>query len=151
MNTKATGNIGEQRAAEYLQKHGYRIVERNAVYGDCEVDIIAEAYLDDEGKPVRESKLRTFLERAFKRKRKGERTLVFCEVKTRYGDSFGTGAEAVDKYKAGRYIVAAKTYQAAHGCVGGRVRFDIIEVGEDKINHIADAFNENDAKYSRRR
>ena len=39
-NTKAVGNIGEELAARYLEKRGYVMLERNAEYAGCEVDII---------------------------------------------------------------------------------------------------------------
>ena len=151
MNTRAAGVMGEQLAAEYLEKQGYKILERNASYGDCEVDIICEAYLDENGAPIVENRAVSFLRGLLRKKRRGQRTLVFCEVKARAGDAYGSGAEAVTPYKAGRYIVAAKTYQAAHGCVGRATRFDIIEVAYDEVHHIPDAFNENDAKYPRKR
>ncbi len=149
MNTRATGNIGEQLAAEYLEKQGYKILERNAVYGDCEVDIICEGRLDDNGNIVKESGAENFFRRLFKRKRRGDRTLIFCEVKSRASDAYGSGAEAVTPYKAGRYIKAAKGYQSAHGSVGCPTRFDIIEISSDEVHHIPNAFNENDAKYPR--
>ena len=55
-------------------------------------------------------------------------TVVFCEVKTRLSGAFGTPAEAVDYFlmKAGRDDFA--------------VRFDVLEVFEDRINHIVGAF-----------
>lgn len=150
MNTKAIGDIAEQRAAEYLASKGYKILERNAVYGDCEVDIICEARFDEEGKLIRQSRLGRLLERVFKLQPNVPPTLVFCEVKSRVNNSYGSGAEAVSPYKAGRYMTAAKIYQAAHCRNGAPTRFDIIEISGEKLEHIADAFNENDAKYPRR-
>ncbi len=151
MNTKATGDIGEQIAAEYLEAQGYRMVERNAVYGGCEVDIICEAYLDEQGRPLKQSAFGRLVRRVLKKPMKGKRTTVFCEVKTRNGSEFGSGLEAVTPYKVGRYVTAAKTYQSAHGRVGSALRFDIIEISGDEVRHITDAFTENDAKYPRNR
>ena len=151
MNTKASGNLGEQLAAEYLEKQGYRILERNAVYGGCEADIICEAYVDEQGRPIKQNGAVRALGHIFKKPPKGERTLIFCEVKARETDAYGSGAEAVTPYKAGRYIKAAKGYQSAHGSVGCPTRFDIIEISSDEVHHIPNAFNENDAKYPRRR
>ena len=37
-----TGNFGENLAANYLVKNGYRIRERNFVFEKAEVDIIAQ-------------------------------------------------------------------------------------------------------------
>ncbi len=151
MNTKASGNIGEQLAAEYLEKQGYRILERNAVYGGCEADIICEAYVDEKGCPIQQRKVGRIMGHIFKKTPKGVRTLVFCEVKARESDAYGSGAEAVTPYKAGRYVKAAKSYQSAHGSVGCPTRFDIIEISSDEVHHIIDAFNENDAIYPRGR
>ena len=69
---KITGNIGENLAAEYLEKKGYKICERNWHYSRFgEIDIIA---LEKE-------------------------TLVFVEVKTRKTTSFGHPFEAIDEKK----------------------------------------------------
>lgn len=150
-NTRAIGDLGEHIAATYLQKSGYRIIERNAVLCDCEVDIICDAYLDVDGRPKKlgaMDKLRKLLKRPLKNQ--GEYTLVFCEVKTRYDDTFGSGAEAVDGYKVGRYVTAAGAYTMSRGLMNECVRFDIIEINDGNVRHIPDAFTVNDAKYSRR-
>jgi putative endonuclease len=41
MNTKVTGNLGENIAARYLINSGYEIIERNYREGADEIDIIA--------------------------------------------------------------------------------------------------------------
>ncbi len=151
MNTKAKGDIGEQLAAEYLKSKGYTIVERNAKYCDCEVDIICEAYVDEYGDPLSLSatdKLRKLLKKPLQRK--GEYVVVFVEVKTRYNDTFGSGLEAVDGYKAGRYVTAARACAQRHGLLNQNFRFDIIEVDDGKINHVVNAFDMRDAKYSKK-
>lgn len=43
MSTKAIGNEGERIAMQLLAAKGYAIIERNAVVGHVEVDIIAES------------------------------------------------------------------------------------------------------------
>ena len=69
------GRYGEDKAAEYLFLHGYKIIERNIKYGKLEIDIIAE----------------------------NERYLVFAEVKTRtfYSDDskYGPPSAAVNAKK----------------------------------------------------
>ena len=40
--TKTLGNWGEQRAAEFLEKLGYKIIACNFRHGHGEIDIIAE-------------------------------------------------------------------------------------------------------------
>lgn len=152
MNTKSVGDIGEKIAVDTLTSDGYRILERNAVYCDCEVDIICDCFVDGDGNIIKQksgriSKLLSKLGVA--RKQKGERIIVFCEVKTRYDDNFGAPEEAVTPYKVGRYVTAGKSYIKTHRLSGVKVRFDIFAVDSDGCRHIVDAFCENDAKYPR--
>lgn len=105
-----TGAQGEKRAAAYLKKHGYKIIERNLKTPFCEVDIVAQ---------------------------KGEYT-VFCEVKTRLSDSFGSPAEAVDEKRRQRYVRAAEYYTA--NMRDFILRFDVIEVSGKEVNHIVNAY-----------
>lgn len=105
------GFSGEKRAAKYLRGQGYEIVARNYRCPFGEVDIIAE---------------------------KGE-TLAFVEVKTRTDDSFGSPSEAVDARRMQRYFNCAKFYFAGKTC-DRVVRFDIIEVTKEGVNHIENAF-----------
>ena len=125
-NTTFVGNIGENVAEDYFKQNGYRILERNAKICGSEIDVICEA--NDKS-----------------------RTIVFCDVKTRRYDEYGSGAEAVTPYKVGRYVRAAKAYMARRANVNRNLRFDIIEIGESGVNHIVNAFDESDAKYPRRR
>ena len=161
MNTKAKGNIGEELAVEYLKENGYGILERNVKLADCEVDIVAEAYLDEFGNLIRPNTKRcNFFDRLsalFRKKKqtkkscsKGEKTLVFVEVKTRETDDFGAPEEAVDGYKKGRYVTAAKSYIVKHSEQNTPVRFDVITVEDGRVNHVENAFTINDARYSRR-
>jgi putative endonuclease len=67
-------------------------------------------------------------------------TIVFCEVKTRTQNRFGTPAEAVTAVKQRRICRAALDYAYQKKCIDESIRFDIIEVMSDKINHIKSAF-----------
>jgi len=72
MDKVSLGKFGEEKAKEYLEKQGYKILETNKHFSKfCEIDIIA---LD-------------------------KNTLVFAEVKTRKTTKFGLPAEAVTKTK----------------------------------------------------
>ena len=152
-NTKAIGNIGEHIAAEYLADNGYTVIERNAVYGGAEVDIISECYTDENGEIMSRVKSKNGVSSLFsklvKSNKKYNRTIVFCEVKTRYGEEYGTGLEAVTPYKIGRYITAAKAYRAQKRLANEDVRFDVIEVSDRGVSHVVGAFTENDARYPR--
>lgn len=177
-NTTAIGSFGEQTAAEYLKKKGYKIIERNARYCGCEVDIICECRTNENGealpcksrakglsalfskqKSSKETKSASSMQtnsdgekqKKFKfSKQKGNRVIVFCEVKTRCGEEYGAGIEAVTPYKVGRYVTAAKAYCSQKFSMNVEVRFDIIEVSDRGVLHIPDAFSENDAKYPRK-
>ncbi len=107
------GFKGESKAAHYLKKNGYEILERNYKCPFGEIDIIAGK--DD--------------------------VIAFVEVKTRTGDSFGAPNEAVDERRRQRYVRSAKFYFSGReiDCV---VRFDVIEVYKGEINHIVSAFGE---------
>lgn len=121
-NPHALGSLGENAAAEYLRKRGYRILERNYRYRRNEIDIIA-------------------LNRG---------TLCFIEVKTRSTQEKGDPLEAVTIQKQQEIIKAAKAYLASTGNMDRECRFDVIAVrvrnrdeeGIDRlsIEHIADAF-----------
>ncbi len=147
-NTKAVGDIAEELAARYLEERGYVILERNAEYAGCEVDIICECFADTCGSVSRNAGIKRRM--LFSRSRRTEKVTVFCEVKARYGDGYGTGAEAVTPYKVGRYVTAAKAFMSQHFRANCDVRFDIIEVGDGGINHIENAFDCSDAKFAKR-
>ncbi len=110
-HTKITGRKGENTAAKYLKRNGWRILQRNYVSPFGEVDIIAQ---------------------------KGD-TIAFVEVKTTLTDIFGTPSEKVTSDKIRRYRMGANYYftEREINCV---VRFDIIEVYKKTINHIENAF-----------
>ena len=110
---KLLGKVGEDKAAIYLKKQGIKVLERNYKNAFGEIDIIA----------------------------KDGEYLVFCEVKTRTGEEFGAPAEAVDYHKRQKYVRIAQAYLAAKGLFDTAVRFDVVEVGKEKINHIIDAFS----------
>lgn len=100
---RAVGDVGEDLAAEYLVRAGYRILERNWRCPHGEVDIIA---YDPAGG-----------------------WLVFCEVKTRRSAAFGTPVEAVTPAKAARLRrLAIAWVEEQVGSRSGRVRIDVIGV-----------------------
>lgn len=112
-----TGKRGEELAAEYLERKGFRIAERNYRAGRGEIDIIAWA---------------------------NDRLLVFVEVKTRAGDGFGGPEDAVDIRKQDIMARTAGFYMEQTG-YDWEIRFDIVAVllkGNDlrEIRHVEDAF-----------
>ena len=114
LHKKLLGNTGESIATSYLQRKGYRIIERNfkARYG--EIDIIC-IY---------------------------QNTLVFVEVKTRIGQEFGLPEESVTPRKLREVVKTAQYYLAAHTGLPENLRIDVIGIElnncEDVVyfNHI---------------
>jgi putative endonuclease len=116
------GLQGEQLAADYLEKKGYRIIARNYRYHRNEIDIIA-------------------LHR---------RKIRFIEVKTRSSTEKGHPAEAVTPQKQMEIIKAARAYLAF--CVEEECdcQFDVIailvenmqenRIGSYVVEHFEDAF-----------
>lgn len=116
-NPLETGRLGEQAAADFLEKKGWKIAARNYRAGKGEIDLIAW---------------------------KNERVLVFVEVKTRGDNLFSAPQDAVDRKKREHVARTAGAFmqKIQHE---GAVRFDIISVllrdGELRdIQHIEDAF-----------
>lgn len=110
------GRWGEDKAAQFLERKGYRIMERDWRVGHRDLDIVA---LDDD-------------------------TLVFVEVKTRCNDYFMEPEQAVDRKKIRSLTIAANAFVKMHRA-NLPIRFDIITVvgtndNDCHINHIESAF-----------
>jgi putative endonuclease len=105
-NTKQIGAQGEQTAAHYLERLGWRILVRNFRCRFGEMDIIAEE-ASQQGT-----------------------VLAFVEVKTRRGSAHGTPQEAVNPRKQEKLFLIAQAYLAERNAGGEEpaCRFDIVEV-----------------------
>ena len=126
MNSKGIGDIGEKKAARFLKKKGYRIIDRNKHESHNEIDIIAANY----------------------------QFVVFVEVKTRTVNakdyvSYGIAASAVNSAKQERTVKGARSFISSNPkkVKNRMIRFDVVEVYLDKetlqvkgINHIENAF-----------
>lgn len=111
---KLLGNIGEKKSVKFLRKTGYEILETNYKTKIGEIDIIA----------------------------KDKDVIVFVEVKTRSSEKYGNPSEAVDKNKRLKYKKVAEEYLIRkYNSIDVSSRFDVLEVIDDKINHIIDAFS----------
>lgn len=112
-NKKAAGTVWEQRAAEYLVKHGMKITERNFRNRQGEIDIIG--YHDG--------------------------YLVFAEVKYRSSPDKGYAAEAVDYRKQRQICKVADYYRQLHKLgEGTAVRYDVVAVQGEEIEWFQNAF-----------
>ena len=99
----SSGAVGEEYTAMYLQKKGYRILERNFHSRYGEIDIIAEK----------------------------ENTIVFVEVKTVHesaGSGFGEPEEKISRYKQNALRRCAEHYLWKEQISGKDCRFDLITV-----------------------
>ena len=96
---KELGNKGEQIAAKYLQKEGYKILARNWYFDHKEVDIIAKQ--GDE--------------------------IVIVEVKTREGDYFEEPWEAVSTAKIRNLVEIADVWLNQNN-IDLDTRFDVISI-----------------------
>lgn len=72
--------------------------------------------------------------------RDGE-VLVFVEVKFRPGGRAGDGLLAVTSDKRRRMIHAALGYLAEMGDMARPVRFDVVEITQDGLRHLPNAFD----------
>jgi putative endonuclease len=116
---KSLGERGEDAAAKYLKRKGYRILARRVDSRLGELDIIA---VDG-------------------------RTVVFVEVKTRTTTDAGHPAEAIDDRKQRRMTQAALAYLKAHRLLDHAARFDVVAItwaedaGSPTIEHFENAFS----------
>ncbi len=106
------GKEGEDEAARYLERQGYKIIQRNFECRQGEIDIIA----------------------------KEKEEYVFIEVKTRQNFHYGMPCEAVNEQKQKHIWKATKYYLYSHKLEDSFIRFDVIEVYKRKdkfyVNHI---------------
>lgn len=112
MNTTNAGKLGEEKAARYLQNKGWRILERNFSAPGGEIDIIAQ----------------------------DKKTLVFAEVKTRAYKAYGGPLAAVTPAKQKRLASTAAAYIKEKGLKFDSIRFDVLCVLPQEIEHIENAF-----------
>lgn len=109
------GRQGEDAAAAFVEKLGWRVLDRNWHGSYGELDVIAQ---------------------------EGE-TVVFIEVKARRGAAFEDAFARVDKRKQASLALTAEEYLEAHGLADAMWRVDVIAVrfwtGAPEIEHVQDA------------
>ncbi len=112
-NNRKKGEEYENRAAEYLQQKGFRILEHNFYSRYGEIDLVA----------------------------KDGNYLVFVEVKYRENDRGGHPLETVDVRKQRRICRTAEYYCLCHGYKETTpCRFDVVGIMGTEIIHVEDAF-----------
>jgi putative endonuclease len=118
---KNLGNFGEQAAAAYLIKRGYRLLARKWRCPTGEIDLLMH----------------------------DGATLVFVEVRTRRGDRLGMAEESVGRAKQAKLIALAYAYLEATGARDDVAwRIDVVALYIDQngriaqLQHIRDAVEE---------
>lgn len=113
-STRTLGQLGEQRAAAWLEQHGLDILATNVTLAGAELDLVAQ---DDD-------------------------TIVFVEVRGRSDDRLGHPLETVDARKQARVRRAATAWLVREGLWERvAVRFDVVAlVGDGEPVWVRDAF-----------
>ncbi len=104
---RAVGAAGEDAVAQWYVGSGYSVVARNWRVREGEIDIVARR----------------------------DRTIVFCEVKTRRGTAFGLPAEAVNARKRARLRTLAVRWLGENSERADVLRFDVASVTPDGCGH----------------
>lgn len=104
MNSK--GREYEERAKKFLEKRGFKLLDKNFFGNHGEIDIIG---LDDD-------------------------TLVFLEVRYRKDDKFGFPEETINRRKIYRIYITAKEYIYKRKIQNMKIRFDSITFLGEKIS-----------------
>lgn len=107
----ALGRWGEELVAKSYQTAGYEVLDRNWRIKGGELDLVLAR----------------------------QNEIVFCEVKTRTSDRFGSAAEAVGPRKQKLLRRTALSWLAQHDRKG-RLRFDVASVVEGRVAIITAAF-----------
>jgi len=121
LDRRARGDAVETAALGFLQRHGLRLLARNAQARGGELDLVM---LDGE-------------------------TLVFVEVRYRATSAFGGGAASVDAGKRRKLVRAAQAFLLRHPQhADASCRFDVIDAAGDpatpRIEWLQDAFRADD-------
>lgn len=112
VKNKIEGTGGEILAVNFLKKKKYKILETNFSNHVGEIDIIAEK----------------------------DGVIAFIEVKRRQTLQYGRPIEAVDPRKQNKIRKVAEIYLMLKNKTLADVRFDVIEILGDEINHVENAF-----------
>jgi putative endonuclease len=114
---RRVGDAGERLAADYLQRQGYEIVDRNVRRKEGEIDLVA----------VKDG------------------TLVFIEVKLRRSGRAGSAIQQISPAKHARLRELAEAYAADHPELPANLRVDVVAIdltvsGEvGKLHHVRSA------------
>lgn len=100
MTRQQLGRYGENLAAQFLERQGFQIIDRNFQTRWSEIDLIA---------------------------RRGQ-SIHFIEVKTRLVRDYGEPEEAIHRFKKRHLLGAAKMYVAGHELPVGNYQIDSVSI-----------------------
>ena len=110
------GLLGEEIAARWLTRRGWRIVYRRFRNGRRDIDLVAQR----------------------------DALVAFVEVKARKGSTFGDPVEAVNHRKQRELTRSARVWIDRHGRAEENYRFDVVGVLVDDqrvlVKHVENAF-----------
>lgn len=110
------GLLGEEIAARWLTRRGWRIVYRRFRNGRRDIDLVAQR----------------------------DAMIAFVEVKARKGSTFGDPVEAVNRRKQRELTRSAHVWIDRHGRSEETYRFDVVGVLVDDqrvlVKHVENAF-----------
>jgi len=113
---KEIGRQGEDEAVRFLERHGYRILDRNYRSRLGEIDIVCE----------------------------NRNATVFVEVKSRTSGEFALPLASVGPKKQSKLRRLAEEYVISHRRESSEIRFDVLSIvlgeGRPEIEHIPGAF-----------
>jgi len=111
--SRALGALAEARAADLLQRQGYRVADRHWPCKGGEIELV---FVAPDG------------------------TLVFVEVRARANARHGSALETILDGKRRRLVRAAAIYLHVKGKHDAACRFDVVAITGDAVEHVEDAF-----------
>ena len=109
---QALGAAGEAMAAAWYEANGYQVLDRNWRCRDGELDLVVRK----------------------------QRTIVFCEVKTRSSLAFGSPQEAVTHAKRDKIRRLAATWLETSPVRPRQIRFDVAAILDGELELIEGCF-----------
>lgn len=113
MNKKETGKRYEEKAAAFLERNGFQLLEKNFRCRQGEVDLVGVH----------------------------DNCLVFVEVKYRKDSMSGAPEEAVDPAKQRKICLVSDYYRIRHPSESARqIRYDVVAICGDSVKWYKNAF-----------
>jgi len=141
ISKKQLGNIGEEKALQYLQRKGLELIDKNFYSRFGEIDLIM---LDRSHQLNKKMGLLPNIQRSLQLNNNNS-SLVFIEVRSRKNMGFGTALESITYAKQVKLRKTADFFFMKNTHYSNMsARFDVIIIpattNNDKINWLKNAF-----------